>query len=154
MLSARPKNWYSWDYSLQDADGRHLADLGLSSWRDRGTFVLGGAGYRVRRDGLRGPFLLEQDGAVRARAASRGSWLGYEFEIEFEGDHYTLKKRSMWSDVIVLHQGGEELGTIRHTAWYKRDARLEMAERLPLVLQAFAAWLSLLLWKREADAAG
>ena len=152
MLSARPKKWYSWDYSLRDADGRHLADVGLSSWRDRGTFVLGGAEYRLRREGLGGPFLLEHDGSVRARAR-KTRLLGCEFEIEFEGDHYTLKKRSLWSHVIVLRQGAEELGTIRHTAWYKRDARVEMAERLPLVLKAFALWLALLLWKREAAAA-
>ena len=53
----------------------------------------------------------------------------------------------------MLRQGAEELGTIRHTAWYKRDARVEMAERLPLVLKTFALWLALLLWKREAAAA-
>jgi hypothetical protein len=28
-----------------------------------------------------------------------------------------------------------------------------MAERLPLVLRAFAVWLALLLWKREAAGA-
>jgi hypothetical protein len=152
MLSAQPRKWYSWDYALRDADGQHLADLDLSSWRDRGRFVLGGAEYRVRREGLRGSFVLEHDGSVRARAR-KTNLLGREFEIEFEGDHYTLKKRSLWSHVVVLRQGAEELGTIRHTAWYKRDARVEMAERLPIVLQAFALWLSLLLWKRDAAAA-
>ena len=152
MLIAQPKKWYSWDYSLRDAEGRHLADLGLSSWRDRGTFVLGGAEYHVRREGLGGPFVLEHDGSARARAR-KTRFFGCEFEIEFEGDHYTLTKRSMWSDVIVLRQGGEELGTIRHTAWYKRDAHVELAERLSPVLQAFAVWLALLLWKREAAAA-
>ncbi|HXE85802.1 MAG TPA: hypothetical protein VN524_03255 [Hyphomicrobiaceae bacterium] len=152
MLTAHPKKWYSWDYSLLDADGQHLADLGLSSWRDRGTFVLGGAEYRARREGLGGPFLLEHDGAVRARAR-KTRFFGCEFEIEFEGDHYTLTKPSIWSHTVVLHQGGEELGVIRHAAWYKRDAHIEMAERLSPVLQAFALWLALLLWKREAAAA-
>ena len=153
MLSARPKTWFSWHYTLHGPEGRRLADVDLSSWRERGKVVLGGTEYGVRPEGLCGPFVLEDEVSVRARAG-KTSWLGYEFEIEFEGDHYTLKKRSMWSDVVVLRQGGEELGTIRHTAWYKRDARLEMAERLPFVLQAFALWLSLLLWKREAAAAG
>ena len=152
MLSAHPKKWYSWDYSLLDADGQHLADLGLSSWRDRGTFVLGGAEYRVRREGLGGPFLLEHDGSVRARAR-KTRFFACEFEIEFEGDHYTLTKPSIWSHTVVLRQGNEELGTIRHAAWYKRDAHIEMAERLSPVLQAFALWLALLLWKREAAAA-
>ena len=54
---------------------------------------------------------------------------------------------------MVLRQGGEELGTIRPTAWYRRGARIELAERLSPVLKAFAVWLALLLWKRDAAAA-
>jgi hypothetical protein len=151
MLSARPKKWYSWDFTLNDAEGRHVADVDLSSWRERGKVVFGGTEYRVRPEGLCGPFVLEDDVSVRARAR-KTRLLGCEFEIEFEGDHYTLKKRSLWSHVIVLRQGAEELGTIRHTAWYKRGARVELAERLSPVLQAFALWLALLLWKRDAAA--
>jgi hypothetical protein len=152
MLSAQPRKWYSWDFTLQDADGRHVADLDLSSWRDRGKVALGGTDYRVRREGLFGPFVLEDDAGVRARAR-KTSLLGCEFEIEFEGDHYTLRKQSMWSHAIVLSQGAEELGTIRRAAWYNRGAHVELAERLSPVLKAFALWLALLLWKREAAAA-
>ena len=152
MLSARPKKWYSWDYALRDADGQHLADLDLSSWRERGKLVLDGTEYRVRPEGLCGPFVLEDGVSVLARAR-RTSLLRCEFEIEFEGDHYTLKKRSLWSRTIVLRQGAEELGTIRHAAWYKRDARVELADRLSPVLMAFALWLALLVWKRDARAA-
>jgi hypothetical protein len=151
MLSAQPKKWYSWDFILHDAEGRHVADIDVSSWRERGKVVLGGTEYRVRREGLCGPFVLEDGVSVRARAR-KTSLLGCTFEIEFEGDHYTLKKRSFWSPVMVLRQGAEELGTIRQAAWYKRDARVELAERLPPVLQAFALWLTLLLWKRDAAA--
>ena len=149
MLSAEPKKWHSWDFTLHDAQGRHVADLDLSSWRDRGKVVLGEAEYRVRPEGLFGPYVLEDAGAVRARARKTGL-LGCEFEIEFEGDHYTLKKQSIWTGAYVLQQGGEELGTIRHAAWYKRGARVEMAERLPDVLKAFALWLTLLRWKHDA----
>jgi hypothetical protein len=152
MLSAQPRKWYSWDFTLNDAEGRHVADVDLSSWRERGKVVLGGTEYRVRPEGLCGPFVLEDDVSVRARAR-RTSLLAREFEIEFEGDHYTLRKQSLWSGAIVLRQGAEELGTIRHAAWYKRGARIELAERLSPVLQAFAVWLALLLWKRDAAAA-
>ena len=153
MLRARPKKWYSWDYDVQDAEGRHVADVGLSSWRERGKVVLGGSEYRVRPEGWCGPFVLEQNGSVRARA-HKPSVFRNDFEIEYEGDHYTLKPRSFWGHALVLRQGGEELGTIQRTAWYKSCARAEMADRLPPVLQLFAVWLTLLLWKREAAAAG
>lgn len=152
MLSAQPKKWYSWDFTLRDADGQPVADLDLSSWRERGKVALGGAEYRVRREGLRGPFVLEDGVSVRARAR-RTSLLGCAFEIEFEGDHYTLRKRSIWGHSIVLSQGAEELGTIRRAAWYKRGAQVDLAERLSPVLKAFALWLALLLWKRDDDAA-
>ena len=95
--------------------------------------------------------MLEQDGAVRARASKTSFWRP-ELEIEFEGDHYVLKKRSMWCDTVVLQQGNEEMGTIRHTAWHRRDAHIELDDRLPPVLQVFALWLTLLLWKRDAAA--
>jgi len=152
MLTAHPKKWYSWDFTLQDAEGRRVADGDLSSWRERGNLVVGQSEYRVRPEGLFRQFVLEDDVSVRARAR-KTRLFGCEFEIEFEGDHFTLKKQSMWSHTVVLHQGGEELGVIRHAAWYKRDAHIEMAERLSPVLQAFALWLALLLWKREAAAA-
>ena len=152
MLTAHPKKWYSWDFTLQDAEGRRVADVDLSSWRERGNVVVGQSEYRVRPEGLFRQFVLEDDVSVRARAR-KTRLFGCEFEIEFEGDHFTLKKQSMWSHTVVLHQGGEELGVIRHVAWYKRDAHIEMAERLSPVLQAFALWLALLLWKREAAAA-
>jgi len=152
MLSAQPRKWYSWDFTVQDAEGRHVADVDLSAWRERGKVMLGGTEYRVRPDGLCGPFVLEDDVSVRARAR-KTSLLAREFEIEFEGDHYTLRKQSLWSGAIVLRQGAEELGTIRPAAWYKRGARVERAERLSPVLTAFALWLALLVWKRDAAAA-
>ena len=152
MLSAQPRKWYSWDFTLQDAEGRHVADVDVSSWRERGKVVLSGTEYRVRPEGLRGPFVLEDGVSVRARAR-RTSLLGCAFEIEFEGDHYTLRKRSIWSHTIVLSQGAEELGTIRRAAWYKRGAHVDLAERLSPVLKAFALWLALLLWKRDDAAA-
>jgi hypothetical protein len=153
MLSAHPKTWYAWDFALRDAEGRHVADVDLSSWRERGKVVLDGSEYRVRPEGLFGPFVLDQEGTARARAR-KTSLLGCEFEIEFEGDHYTLRKRSAWRPTVVLRQGGEELGTISPTAWYRRSARVELAERVPPVLKAFALWLTLLVWKRDAGAAG
>jgi hypothetical protein len=151
MLTARPKKWYSWDYDLED-EGRLVAHLGLSPWRERGRVVMGGSEYRVRPEGWCGPFVLEQDGTVRARARTRG-FLRCAFEIEFEGDHYTLKKRSAWCSTLVLRQGGEELGTVRPTTWYARTARVELSDRLSPVLKVFALWLALLQWRRDMAAA-
>ena len=151
MLSAVPKKWFSWDFALKDPEGRHVGDVGLSAWRERGQVVLGTSEYQIRSDGMFARFVLEENGSVRARARQTSTF-GCEFEIEFEGDHYSLKKRSMWRSAVVLRQGGEELGTILPIAWYKSGARIELADRLPPVVKLFAIWLALLLWKRDADA--
>ena len=150
MLSAVPRSWHSWDFKVEGPDG-HVADLGVS-WRERGEIVVEGSEYTVRREGWRGPFLLAGEGSVFARARKTG-FFRKEFEIEFEGGHYTLAARSCWGRSLVLRQGGEELGAIRPQAWYKRSADIELAERLSPLLQAFVVWLGLLLWKRDADAA-
>ena len=146
MLSARPKKWYSWDFTLQDAEGRHVADLDLSSWRERGRVVLGESEYRVRRLRVR---------PGRRRSCARGPArpaFGCEFEIEFEGDHYTLRSRRLEPHRSCC-AGSRGLGTIRRAAWYKRGAHVELSERLSPVLTAFALWLALLVWKRDAGAA-
>jgi hypothetical protein len=150
MLSAAPKKWYSWDFTLREADGRHLGDLALSSWRERGRVSVAGADFTVRRDGCLGPFLLSQDGSVRGQARKS---FRKRFEIEMDGDHYTLQARSAWSRTCVLRQGGEELGTISPVTWYGRKARVDLRDDLPPLLKSFVVWLTLLLWKRDADAA-
>jgi len=152
-LSAVRKKWYSWDFTVRESDGRHLADLDLSSWRERGKVTVDGSEYEVRREGLcRGPFLLVQEGSVRGQAR-KTSLFRKEFEIEFDGDHYTLKARSAWGRPLVLLQGGQVLGTISPTAWYSRNVCADLPDELSPLLKAFVVWLVLLLWKRDAAAA-
>ena len=58
MIEAVPKHIFSNDYILRASDGQ-LAELDVSSWRERAEFVLDGASYRLYRDGIVGPFVLE-----------------------------------------------------------------------------------------------
>jgi hypothetical protein len=152
MLSADPKRWYSWDYTLRGPEGPALAEIGLSSWRERGAVRLGGAEFTVRRDGWRGPFVLASAGSVRGQAV-KTSCFRKSFEVEIDGAHYELTARSAWSRACVLRQGGDVIGTIAPAAWYSRRARVEVPRTLPPLLTAFAVWLTLLLWKRDDDAA-
>ena len=152
LMSVEPRKWYSWDFNVQDSEGRPLGEVALSSWRERGTLSWAGSEYTVRRDGWTGPFVLAEAGSVRGRARLASFWRN-ALEIELDADHYTLQPRSAWRSELVLRQGGEELGTVKPVSWHSWRARVELSERLSPLHRAFVVWLAMLLWKREADAA-
>ena len=58
----------------------------------------------------------------------------------------SAEPKKWFSSDFTLHSAeGRHVG--EPTVWYKRGARIELAERLPPVLKVFAVWLALLLWK-------
>ena len=67
VLTLTPKRWYSWDFSVID-DARHLADLHLSNWRERGVLSIEGVDYSVFGESPLGDFILQHAGSVLARA--------------------------------------------------------------------------------------
>ena len=67
MVEAVRKRIFSNDYVVRGNDGA-VADLDISTWRERAQFVLDGATSRLYRDGIVGPFVIERDGVVMARA--------------------------------------------------------------------------------------
>ena len=70
MLTAVPKSWFSWDFWLQDPAGKMVAEVRLSSWRERGSVVVAGTTYKIFRKSLLGPFVMEApDGSVLRKSA-------------------------------------------------------------------------------------
>ena len=152
-LSAVPKHWFSWDFAIQDATRHPVAEVRLSSWRERGAVSVEGVEHRVSRHGvLRGAFVLEGGGSVLARA-EKPSAFRREFQIEHDGKQYTLKARSIWRRERVLYDGDQEIGAVVPEGLFNRRARVELPDDLPLVLRLFVVWLTMLLWKRDSDAA-
>jgi hypothetical protein len=87
-LEAVPGRRYSRNYVILQ-DGPQLAEIKLGLFREQGSIALEGQTCSIRRDGLRGPFLYEAEGAVLAQA-----WMHSVkrcFEIEYEGQHYSLR---------------------------------------------------------------
>jgi hypothetical protein len=153
MLDAVPEHWFSWDFAIRDATRQPVAKVRLSSWRERGAVIVNGIEHKVSRQGvLRGAFVLERGGSVLARA-EKPSAFRREFRIEHGGKQYTLKGRSIWRRERVLYDGGREIGAIIPEGLFSRRARAELPDTLPLLLRLFVVWLTMLLWKREADAA-
>ena len=152
MWSAVPKHWFSWDFAVQDSTRGPVAELKLSSWRERGAVIAAGIEHKVFRQGFLGPFVLERAGAVVA-SAEKPSAFRKTLRIEHSGHHYTLEPRSYWGREVVLSEGDREIGSIAPNNWFGRGARVSLPEDLSVALRLFVVWLTLLLWKRDADAA-
>jgi hypothetical protein len=153
MLSVAPKHWFSWDFAVRDETGRPVAEVKLSSWRERGAIRIAGVEHEVTRHGaVRGAFVLERGGSVLMRAEPPRSFRS-GFQIEHEGKPYALKGRSPWKRERALYAGDGLIGTVVPEGLFSSRARVDLPDSLPLVLRLFVVWLTLLLWKRESDAA-
>jgi hypothetical protein len=152
MWIAAPKHWFSWDFAVRDSSRAPVAEVRLSSWRERGAVIAAGIEHKVFRQGLLGPFVLEKAGAVVA-SAEKPSTFRKTLRIEHHGHHYTLEPRSWWGREVVLYEGDREIGSIAPSSYFGRDARVSLPDDLSVSLRLFVVWLTLLLWKRDADAA-
>jgi hypothetical protein len=150
MLSLDPQHWCSWNFWMQDATRQPVAEIMLSSWRERGAVSTGGLEYKVSRQGFTGPFILAGQGVEVARAV-KPSVFRHEFSISHGGAEYTLKRASVWRREYNLFLVEQKLGSVAPEAWFSRRAKVALPDDLAIVLKAFVAWLTLLMWKRDAD---
>lgn len=150
MMTLVPKHWFSWDFALRDSVGMPWGEVGLSSWRERGTVAVGGQPYKVARSGMLGPFVLTGPSGARA-AAIKESAFGQEFTLSVEERTYVLKRLSVWRREFGLFADGVRVGSIAPEAWFSRRARIDLPDQMPGWGRAFVVWLTLLLWKRDSD---
>jgi hypothetical protein len=152
MLNAIPNTWFSWNFSLEEVDGTPVTDLSISTWKDRGSVSL--------RDGLRylvcgrrfSPLVLEAaDGSEVAYANGLG-WFRNGFAVTHGERRYTLKPIRWIGREHGVFAEGRDLGRVCPVMLFSRRGQAEIADEVPLVLQAFLVWLTLLEWKRDWDA--
>jgi len=151
-LEAKPKAWWSWTFRIID-DGNEIAEISFACMREAGTLQLVDSTYRLYRQGtFRGLFIMERNGAVIAHA-DKPSALVRSFNVHHGGKTYTLEAESIFRRKFVLREAGSTLGSIAPQRACYRDARIDLPVALPLPVRLFMLWLTLLLWKREADSA-
>jgi hypothetical protein len=153
LLEIAPKHIFSNTFQFR-TQSHELVVLRGSSWRERAEFDLQGSRYRLYREGrLKGPFLLERDGRLIARAV-KPSAFRERFEVEVNGAVYTLRKPSAFSRRFHLFSGEQQIGEIAPVSVFSRRSRINLPADIPLAIQLFIFWLALLMWKRQAAAAG
>jgi hypothetical protein len=152
LLTANPQGWFSWDFTLTK-NGESVADIDLSSWREKGALTVAGSTYRVYREGLcSGAFVLQANGTVVARAHKPSAWTR-RLVLDFGGAQYELRPRSAFTRSFQLLKDAKIVGTLSPASFLTRKIDVELPEDLPLQIRAFIVWLTILLWKRDASAA-
>lgn len=151
-MTLAPKRWYSWDYTVTSGD-RTLATLDLSSWRERAEIRIDDVTHRVFREGAcSGDFIIERGGRELARATKPSAFRN-TFIVHYNGRDYTLQKQSVWRRTFVLMEDDRVIGVIKPERSWSRRADADLPADWPAPIKAFAIWLVLILWKREADSA-
>jgi hypothetical protein len=151
VLQLVPESWLTWNFDVLE-NNRKLAEIKTSTLPESGKLSIEGSHFRAYREGMfSGEFFLEKDGQTIARAQKPSALLN-SFNIEYSDRRYTLKKESWVGRSFVLLQGDLEVGSIRPEGFLRRKAAVSLPEDMPIPIQVFVVWLTILLWKREADA--
>ena len=150
-LKVVPRHWFSWDFTLEAPVGLRWGGVGLSSWRERGSVTVGGQQYKVSRQGFVGAFVLEGPDGELARAVKESAFKK-EFTVAVEGREYTLKPLSSWRREFGLFTADARVGAVTPESWLNRRAEAVLPDDMPGFARAFVVWLTLLMWKRDADA--
>jgi hypothetical protein len=151
-LELAPMSWFSWDFRVLQ-NGSLLANIDVSSWREKGVLAVGGSNYKVYREGLMsGRFILEGNGTEMA-FAEKPSALRRSFTVQHDGRTYVLQAESAFKRTFVLLEQGEQIGSIVPAGMFTRKATVNLPDVLPLPVQVFLIWLTVILWKRDSDGA-
>jgi hypothetical protein len=153
MLRAVPKGWFSSTHTLFENDNE-IGTIHFSGWREAGELTINGSTYRVYRESLRGPFLLEGAGNVILARAEKPSALYRTFVFQHVEKKYTLEAKSSWSSKFILLDSGREVGSIYSEGTLRRKAVGDLTEEIPLPVRIFMLWLVMILWRRADSTTG
>lgn len=149
MLTAVPRHWFSWDFTLTDGE-KPLAEIDSSWWREKGVLTIADKPYRVYREGPLGAFVLESNGNVLARA-EKPSAFSRRIVLHYSGTRYELKPRHVLSRTFQLLKGTAVVGALSPKGLPSRRMDIDLPEELPLAVRVFVVWLTVMLRKRDSD---
>ena len=150
MLQIVPMHWYSWDVRVT-GESNPVADITVSSWRDKGALTIGQTTYSLYREGpMSGAFVLEREGTVLAQA-EKPSLFRREFVIRHRDREYTLRRESLFRRAFVLLDGSQQIGSVAPESAFTRKAAASLPHDLPLPVRMFIVWLTMISWRREQN---
>lgn len=152
MLEAKPVSMFSRDFGIE-AEGRRIALLDVSCWKEAGEISIEGESYRLFRERLMsGAFILEKAGQAVARAIKPSAFRS-RFDLELAGRSCTLSPDSLFRRSFSVLQNGVAVGNIRRAGLFTRRAIIDLPGDWSLPLQVFVFWLVVVIWNRDDSAA-
>ena len=148
MLQVAPTNWYSWDFTVSQASKR-VAAVDVSGWWQKGELTIEGAKYDVYRESWTGPYVLERNGSVIARAEKPSAFFR-RYLVRYLDREYTLEAQSHFRRAFVVLEGTRQIGSIEPTCAFKRNAKADLPEGWPLAVRAFVIWLTMIQWRQSS----
>ena len=73
--------------------------------------------------------------------------------MELGRSEFVVRRVSIWRRRFGVFAGERQVGVIRPAGLLTRRALIELPSDWPLAHEAFAFWLVLIIWRREAAAA-
>ena len=134
MLAVIPKGWFRNEYEIT-SNGERIVDIHQSWFREEGELTILGEKYQVRKPGMRGVFLLEQNGVTVARA-EKPSAFKHTMNVDYNGVRYTIRPESVWRRRFVLQVGDFVIGSIEPRNAWSRKARVRFPD-LPFPVTVF-----------------
>ena len=151
MMQIVPTRWYSSDFSVMD-EGRPVAGIDVSWWREKAVLTIQGRPYSVYREGLMsGAFVLEHAGTVLARA-EKPSVFRRTFLVHYAGREYTLRAKSALRRRFLLLDGSRQVGALAPDSIFARRAAVDLPDEWPFPVRVFIIWLTVILLMRDEAA--
>jgi hypothetical protein len=150
MIRCKPKGLCSWDFFL-DGEG-HRASVEFNWVGEQGAIVADSTPFDVLKHGVfSGHWTLEHDG-VAVASAQKSSAFTRTFEIQKGDDTLVLCAESALGRSFRVDHAGEAIATITPDHAFTRRATIEtLTDKVDFLTLAFAFWLVVLTWRRQAS---
>jgi hypothetical protein len=150
MIRCVPDGFWSWNFHLTDE--YHEAILEFNWFGEAGTITVDGVCFDVCKQGaFSGHWTLERDG-LEIASAERANIFTRTFEISDAIGSLLLRAESVFGRSFVLELSNEVIATITPDHAFTRRTTIEVLEKSPsFPTLAFAFWLVVLTWRRQAQ---
>jgi hypothetical protein len=150
VLSCLPKSICSWNYSITDSASEVTASVRFNFLDEQGNISLGSNYYGIEHTWLGGKWSLTIGDRVVAVAVKPNPLTRY-FEVSYDSQNLILRAESLFTRSFLIEQNGRLLGRIQPKHLFTKRASIDCSSSVPIHIQVFLFWLTVLMWKRAAN---
>lgn len=134
--------------------GREIATIKMSPWRESAEVIIEGKQTEFYRENfVNGDYVLKFRDKVYIKAKKPSFWK-YEMIIHASDHTFELKPCGLFTNSYEVYQDEIKKGEISRTAWFKKNAKMDLPDDWPVVLKVFIFLLVIVLWDRTETNGG